>query len=339
MKLLFLALALFAAPQSDPAALSEHATQLAREKRYDEAAALWRQALKIQPDYFPALFNLAYMHMTRSQYQEAEPLLERAARLKPDDFNIRYLLGNALVNLDRSEDGLRQWRAALRIQPRQVKLMQIMAIEYTKGRYFAEAAALARRAVDLNPGDLNAYLVAIKACQDAHDDAAMDIARRAVERFPNSARANFEYGFHLQRVGQMDKSLPYLKKAMQIDPTYEEPFFFYGDKLLQDARYEEAIPYLRKALQNRPDYTSASVSLAKALMGLKRYPEAIKELEQALKIEPKHPVPHLLMSQIYFRMGDEKRARQEKVISLRLRRENPEIMESPQGRPFPAEAN
>ena len=47
------------------------------------------------------------------------------------------------------------------------------------------------------------------------------------------------------------------------------------------------------------------------------------------------PNPYLL-SQIYFRMRDEMKAKTEKEISLRLRRENPTILEAAQGRPFPA---
>jgi hypothetical protein len=35
-------------------------------------------------------------------------------------------------------------------------------------------------------------------------------------------------------------------------------------------------------------------------------------------------------------MGDEAKAKAEKEISLRLRRENPTILEAAQGRPFPS---
>jgi hypothetical protein len=51
--------------------------------------------------------------------------------------------------------------------------------------------------------DLNAYLLAIKSCQDAGQyTEALEVAGRAVSRFPQSARACFEYGFHLQKVGR-----------------------------------------------------------------------------------------------------------------------------------------
>lgn len=333
--LLALGIALAQAP--NPSEFNEKAKQLAVEERYAEAEKLWNQALAAAPDYFPALFNLGFMYHSRREFEKAAPVLARAARLQPGDFNVRYLRGSALVNLGRREDGLREWRAALRIQPANFKLMQIMAVEFGKGRYFKEAAELARRVLDLRGEDANAWFIAIKACQDAGDPAAMELARRAVEKFPSSARANFEYGYHLQKTGRTAESIPYFEKAMAADPNYEEPFFFYGESLMKDDRNEEATGYLRTALRIRPDYVMASVALARSLMELERYPEAVKELERSVELSPRHPLPHLLLSQLLYRMGDEGRARTEKEVSLRLRRADSAIMEVPQGRPFPPE--
>ena len=41
-----------------------------------------------------------------------------------------------------------------------------------------------------------------------------------------------------------------------------------------------------------------------------------------------------MLSQLYFRIGKEDLAAKEKQLSLRLRKENRETMEAPQGRPF-----
>jgi tetratricopeptide (TPR) repeat protein len=322
-------LVLIALTQADPDTLADRAKNLAVEKRYDEAAALWQQALNTAPDHWPSLFNLAYMYFSLSDFTHAEPLLAHAAKLRPGDFNVHYLLGSTLVRLGKREQGLREWRTALQLQPGNVRLMQIMAVEYGNGAYFKEACDIARRAL----GDLNAYLVAIKACEDARDPAALELARDAAAKFPDSARTNFEYGFQLQRHGRIDDSLPYLRQAMAADPAYEEPFFFYGDLLLKEGKYADAIRYLDTALKNRPDYMAACVSLGKALIGLEKLAEAATQLERC---DSKHPQPHLLLSQVYFRLGDEQRARREKEISLRLRRENPTTMEAPQIRPFPA---
>ena len=83
-------------------------------------------------------------------------------------------------------------------------------------------------------------------------------------------------------------------------------------------------------------FVSACVALAKALMGLEKNEEAKAALESCARMNPKHPQPHLFLSQVYFRLGNAEQATAEKELSLRLRRENPTIMESPQARPFPA---
>ena len=316
--------------------LSEQAKTFAAERRFDQAASLWQQALKADPRHFPSLFNLGFLHFNQGRASDAVPLLERAAAARPADFNTRYLLGTALLQLQRREDALRSWQAALAIQPAHFKLMQIMAVEYSNGQYFQAACEVSRRAVELKSDSIEPWLVAIKACQDAADPAAFELARRGYERFPAAARTNFEYGFQLRKAGRREEALPYLKKAMQLDPAYEEPFFFHGDLLLKEEQFAEAEANLRQALRLRPDYVAACVSLAKALMGQDRLSDAVKELASCSERSPRHPQPHLLLSQIYFRMGEESRAAAEKELSLKLRRDDPSIMESPQARPFPA---
>jgi Flp pilus assembly protein TadD len=333
MTILLVLLAFFA--PNDPETLSAQALELASRRQFAEAEKLWEKALQLSPAYFPAAFNLGYMHYTNGDMQKAVKNLHNAARIQPKDFNARYLLGAAYSQSGQVDDALRQWRVALQIQPEHARLMQLMAVEYGKGHYFREAAAVAERALKVSGGDPNAYLLAIKACQDAADHpAALRLAETMLRMFPDSARANFEFAYELHRAGRPSEGLPYLKKAMDADPNYEEPFFFLGETLTKEGRSEEAIEPLRKATALKPDYIAAWVALARALMNAGRVEEARDELLRAVQKDPDHPQPHLLLSQIYFKLGDEARAEEEKAISVRLRRSRPDAMESPQSRPF-----
>ena len=196
---------------------------------------------------------------------------------------------------------------------------------------------MALKAMEVKSDDPNIYFLAIKAYQDAGNDAAAaDIARRAAERFPDSARANFEYAYHLQKQGKIADAEERLQRSMALDASYEEPPFFYGNLLVDQDRSAEAIPYLQKAIRNRRDYVPARVVLARALINLAKWDEALSALKETIDMDPKHPQPHLLLAQVYFRLGDEARAKAEKQTSLRLRRENPSILEAPQARPFPS---
>ena len=276
------------------------------------------------------------MHFSAGRFAEARTHLARAAEASPSDFNAHYLLGVAAQRLGRGDEALRWWRNALDLQPSHVQLMQIMAVEYGKGRYHREAADIAIRALRLRPDVEDLYYMAIHACREAGDlSAGLQTAERAAERYPASARANFELAWHLQKDGRFEEALPYLRKAIELDPGYEEPHFFYGDWLVKQARYDEALEPLGKAVALRPDYMPARIARARALMGLARWAEALEALNEAVRVEPRHPQPHLMLSQVYFRMRDRAKARQEKEISLRLRRQNPAFLEAVQSRPFP----
>ena len=151
----------------DPSALSESAQRAAQAQRYEEAERLWRKAIDTSPRYFPALFNLGLFFFSRKQFNDAVPWLERAAEVSPQDFNTQYLRGASYQALERRDDALRAWRIALKLNPTHARLLQIMVVEYGKGRYFQEAADVARRALELAPSDVNAYYLAIKSLQDA----------------------------------------------------------------------------------------------------------------------------------------------------------------------------
>ena len=104
---------------------------------------------------------------------------------------------------------------------------------------------------------------------------------------------------------------------------------------MKQAHYDEALEPLERAIELRGDYMPTHVSLARALMGLKQWERAVGSLRAAAAIEPQHPQPHLLLSQVYFRLGDRTEARGKKELSLRLRRKNPGFLEAVQARPFP----
>ena len=321
---------------ADPEAMVAQGIERAQQGRLEEAEKLWQQALAISPGSFPAAFNLGYMFYSQGQYKKSEPYLAKAVLANPKDFNARYLLGVSLSKTGRPDEALKTWRAALDLRPGDGKLMQVMAVEYGKGGYFQEAAAIAERALASNADNAASYSIAIKAYQDANDHgAALIAADRMVRKFPELARANFEYAYELGKVGRPSEGLPFLRKAMEASDTYEEPFFFYGETLLRDAKWEQAIAALRRAIALKRDYMPAQLALGRALMSAGHYADAQVELSRAVEINPQHPQPHLLLSQLYFRLGEEGLATEEKRLSLRLRKQHPDTMESPQSRPFP----
>ena len=329
---LFLALS-----QDTPDSLSARAIGLASAGNLTEAETLWRRAVDAEPTHFASLFNLGFMALRQGQDALATQWLKRASSANPKDFNSFYLLGTAQSHQNETDDALRSWRLALALQPTNRKLIQVMSVEYSKGRYFEEAAHAAESALRLAPEDPALYFLAIKARQDAaQSEEAFALARRAIAKFPQSARANFELGFHLHKLGRWDEALPYFEKAIALDSAYEEPYYFRGDVLLRQEQAERAAAAFRAALDNRADYTLARLGLARALIAQAKLPAAVLELREAARRDPTNPQPFLLLSQTLFRMGSLEESKAAKETSQRLRTARPELLNLPQARPFPA---
>lgn len=319
-----------------PDALSAQALELASTGRVAEAVGLWRRAVEQAPGHFPSLFNLGFTAVRAGQDQEAAGWLRRAAVANPKDFNSAYLLGTVLARQNDTEGALRAWRGALALQPGNLKLMQVMSVEYSKGRYFAEAARVAEAALQLAPEEMALYFVAMKARQDAGQmEEAFALAKRTLGRWPGSARANFEVGFHLHKLGRWDEAMPYFEKAIAADGAYEEPHYFRGDVLLRRDDFVGAEGSFRKALEKRADYTVARLGLARALMAQGKLDGAVGELQEATRRDEGNAQPYLLLSQALFRMGRTEEARVAKETSQRLRAARPEALNVPQARPFP----
>jgi tetratricopeptide (TPR) repeat protein len=322
--------------QSPAEPLAEQALAAAQSGNSAEAARLWQQAIAKDSRHFASLFNLGVLLHRQKRQAEAVDLLERAAAIQPG-YQVHFIRGSNFQQLGRREEAIRAWKSALLHEPKNIKLMQVLSVEYSSGRYFHEAAAIARRALRLAPGEANLYFLALKAYQDAGDPAsAAELAAAAATRFPQSARAQFEHGYYLQKSGQTEAGITYLRRAMELDSNYEEPFFFYGDLLVKQSQWEDALAPLRKSIAIRPEYSPARVALARALSNLNQLPAAVKELELAVTLDPRNAQPWVMLAQLYFRMGDEDRARTAKETSLRLRHENPGVLEAAQARPFPA---
>jgi Tfp pilus assembly protein PilF len=89
---------------------------LERQKRFDAAESMFREALAVQPDAAPVLNYLGYMNADRKvKVAEAVTLIERALALDPENGAYLDSLGWALFRQDRlaeAEDYLR--RAAVK---------------------------------------------------------------------------------------------------------------------------------------------------------------------------------------------------------------------------------
>jgi tetratricopeptide (TPR) repeat protein len=259
-------------------------------------------------------------------FKAAERLLAQTVKAHPESFQARFLLGATLVQLGRSGDAIAQLREAHRLDPLHADALKLLATQYMAVRDYRRAAALLKPAT----GDEEVYLLLIESLQSSGDTAeSAAYARKAIARFPSSARLNCWMGFQLQFSGRYAEAKPYVEKAIRLSPDYAAGQFLMADLLVKQQEPGEALPYFRKAIAGAPDDIDARLGFSQALVALEHLEEALEQLLQAVRIAPAEPRVHFQLSRLYFRFGDQKKAEEEAALSVKLRPAQPLLTAPP----------
>jgi TPR repeat protein/S1-C subfamily serine protease len=85
--------------------------------RYKEAFASYKEALRIDPNYFTVHRNLGWVYEELGRYQEAIASYKEALRIEPDYASAHFGLGNAYNKLGRYQEAIASYKETLRIKP------------------------------------------------------------------------------------------------------------------------------------------------------------------------------------------------------------------------------
>ncbi len=102
----------------------------------EKGLALWRQAVKSDPNHFSSLRNLGWALLQRGSDQEALAYLERAAELRPEHLETTVGLCQLYMQAGNTDSALRVIRAALEREPSSDQLLELHAqVEAQAGNY------------------------------------------------------------------------------------------------------------------------------------------------------------------------------------------------------------
>ena len=119
------------------------------QNKLDEAAAAFRDAIRLKPDMAVAYGDLANVLSEQRRLAEAVALYRQAIRIDPDFAEAHFNLGNALRDQDRFDEAVAAFREAIRIKPDLAVAYDGLATALYGQEKFDEAAAAHRQAADL----------------------------------------------------------------------------------------------------------------------------------------------------------------------------------------------
>jgi Uncharacterized enzyme of heme biosynthesis len=106
-----------AGDDQDPTSVMRQAQKYIGERRYSEAEALIREAVRSHPDDERLRFQLGIVYFQQNRFEEAAHEFRRVSQLKPDHSETQYNLGHSLLKLNRPAEAKEAFAAAVRLRP------------------------------------------------------------------------------------------------------------------------------------------------------------------------------------------------------------------------------
>lgn len=159
---------------------------------------------------------------------------------------------------------------------------------YALGRY-VEAEREARRAIEMNPSDAEAYFVLWKA---TGKDPNSEYIEKALDLNPNLLMAHNDLGVAYLASGSYDRAVYHLRRTVELNPDSALAHNNLGHALVEMGKGEEAIKEYKKSIEIDPYNHLAHSNLATALVNKGEIEDAIRGYKKAAEINPDSALYH-----------------------------------------------
>lgn len=196
-----------------------------------------------------------------------------------------------------------------------------LAAAYVEQRDSRQALQAVQRALELEPKNVNAFLILGRIHhQDRRWDQALDAYRQALALDPKRPEIYYLMAAVVYEKRDAQGAIELLRKAL-AQPMYLNPEHAHlalGRIYLDQAQVDEALGEFRKAVDLQPELALAQNALGYALLLKGRYDESIEALSRAVRFAPTMVEAHQNLGIAYFKAGkrDDARAAFRRMIEV-----------------------
>lgn len=330
--------------------IAEEAAQARDAGRLEDAIALYRKALAIQPSWAEGLWYLGTIQYDLDRYSDARDAFGRLVAIDERrgaawafkglcEFQLRNY-ERALTDLQRSvrfgvgnnpelSNVVRYHSAILTIRngefEQALDLMTGFAVAANDSPSVIEAFGLATLRMPILPADLQPdrrELVLMAGRAGFHTAARQRVAAQqefeeVISRYPEAPNVHYAYGTMLL-VENADKALEEFKSELKVSPNNVAAMLQMAFEYGKRSDFESALPYAKKAVALAPTMFPAHKAYGEALLGTGDVARAIDELETGVKLAPDSPSMRFSLAKAYQRAGRTQDADRERAEFLRL---------------------
>lgn len=227
-----------------------------RNYEWKDAFSLWKSAARVDPGSAIAQHDLGAEYLEKGMYQEAQEHIIKAMSLTNN------------------------------IQTQVLSRMGLAKIMWESKRKFAEAEAILKEALTLNPKDYRIYLFLGSLYEGVgREQEAEEIWKKGLNFHPHSADIRIKLGVIYLRKHDFKEARSYFLSAIKSNPDSYLAFFGLGLVSDDELDTEGAIEAYKKSIKLNPAYAPSHCRLG-TLYAQKADPRALRHLKEAVKLDP-----------------------------------------------------
>jgi tetratricopeptide (TPR) repeat protein len=194
-----------------------------------------------------AYFNLGLVFAAQGRHEEAAAAYRAAVRLKPDYAEAHYNLGLTWTRLQQTEEAIAAYRAAVQARPSFAMAHNNLGSIYLRKRDFPAAVVCFRAALRHQPDHAQAsFNLGIALQLQGNAPEAITAYRDAVRLNRNNAQAHYNLGILLHEQGQLEEAAAVYRAAVKAQPDYAEAWCSLGRTLHARGQLAEALTAFRR---------------------------------------------------------------------------------------------
>jgi tetratricopeptide (TPR) repeat protein len=286
----------------NPGAHSNLGAAFARLGRYDEAIREYRTAVEADPTSVAFQLNLGLAYYKSAQVPLAAESFVSVLHLDKTHLNARLLLGDCYLQMGRFQqtiDTLALWES---------DYGDSAAYAYILGSALIETDRLeqGQRLIDriFAKGDsAEAHLLmATVHLRRSDNPAALAELQQAAALNPKLPLVHSLMGRALLRTGDQEGAAKAFATELTINPNDFQANIEIGDLRKREQRFDDAEPYIRRALRMRPQDATARFSLAGLHVSRGETDAARQVLETIVADAPTFTEAYVLLATVYYRL-------------------------------------
>ncbi|MEM7375266.1 MAG: tetratricopeptide repeat protein [Bacteroidota bacterium] len=301
----------------DPKVYIDRAGILTRMESFDDALKDYNQALRLDRDNISALIGRGILYHKQEGYQRALADFGRVLKMNPGWAPVYLSRAETFISIHRFRDAMNDYNKAIQLRPGYAQAYYGRACLRESRGDLQNALADIVEALDANPGYIEALLFRGDVYTKRSEWEQALEAYSEVLKQQRSANAFHKRAYVYQRMGQIDKALTDLNRAVDLRPTLETAWFDRG--LIHQAaqRYDQALADFDQVLRLQPGNSKAFCRKGEVWVAKGDSDSARHHFSLAMQMDPNDAEPYYQRSLLLLSEDNVQEALKDVEIALR----------------------